>query len=138
MSYVTSLASVSHYSNVDTYTGVDAANPHRLVLMLLDGALGKLALAKGSMARNEIKAKGEALGQTISIINGLRASLNLSDGGDIAANLDNIYEYIERQLLQANLKNEPALLDEGSDLLREIREAWDAIPYADRTHHQAV
>lgn len=125
-------ASINHYSRVNTYTGVSAADPHRLVLMLLDGALGKLALARGNMARNDVRAKGEAIGQAISIVNGLRTSLNLQEGGQIARNLDDLYDYITRQLLQANVKNEPVLVEEAADLLREIREGWDAIPVEQR------
>ena len=121
---------VSHYKQVDRFTGVNEASPHRLVQMLLDGALEKIAIVKGLMTRNEVGKKGEVIGQAISIIGGLRSSLDMKSGGEIAVNLDNLYEYMERQLIQANIKNDAELLDEVVDLLREIKSAWYSIPGA--------
>lgn len=128
MGIPTTAGNVSHYKQIDCYTGVAEADPYQLVLMLLDGALGKFAVAKGYIARNETAKKGEAIGQAISIVNGLRSSLDMSAGGEIAANLESLYEYIERRLLEANLNNDVAILDEVSSLLREIKAAWDSIP----------
>lgn len=117
-----------HYRQVDNYTGVADADPHQLVLMLLEGALGKIAFVKGLMAHGEAGKKGEVIGQAISIITGLRSSLDMSTGGELAANLDDLYDYMERRLVQANLKNDAAILDEVSSLLREIKNAWESIP----------
>ena len=128
MSYTTTNGSVNQYSNVDNYTGVTDANPHQLVQMLLDGAIGKIAVVKGLMLRGETAEKGKVIGQSISIVGGLRSSLDMKAGGDLAANLDDIYEYIERRLLESNLKNDVTILDEATSLLREIRTAWVAIP----------
>ena len=133
MSFITTKNSVNHYSNVDSYTGVTDADPHQLVQMLLDGALGKIAIVKGLMVREDIAKKGEVIGQAVSIIGGLRSSLDLSAGGELAANLDDLYEYIERRLLQANLKNDVTILDEVSTLLHEIKTAWESIPPESRT-----
>ncbi|WP_456417512.1 flagellar export chaperone FliS [Thiolapillus sp.] len=123
----------NHYSQVDTYTGVNGADSHRLVLMLLNGALSNIAVAKGSIERQDISAKGEAIGQAISIVNGLRASLDLDAGGELAVNLDNLYDYMERRLLEANIHSEPKMLEEVSGLLHEIKEGWAAIPLEVRT-----
>jgi flagellar protein FliS len=101
--------------------------------MLLDGALGKIAVAKGLMSRNETAQKGEVIGQVISIVGGLRASLDMSAGGEIAANLNNLYEYIERRLLESNLKNDASILDETGALLREVKTAWESIPQESRS-----
>ena len=128
MSYTTTNGSVNQYSNVDNYTGVTDASPHQLVQMLLDGAIGKIAVVKGLMLRGETAEKGKVIGQSISIVGGLRSSLDMESGGDLAANLDDIYEYIERRLLESNLKNDVTILDEATSLLREIRTAWVAIP----------
>lgn len=128
---------VSQYSQVNRVGGVTDADPHRLVLMLLEGALGKMATVKGLIMRGEIAKKGEVIGQAISIIGGLRSSLDLSKGGEIAANLDNLYEYIERQLIQANLKNNIEIVNEVVSLLREIKTAWDSIPVESRTKPSA-
>lgn len=128
MGMTTSAGNVSHYNQVDCYTGVTEADPHQLVQMLLEGALGKIAVAKGLMKRNETATKGEIVGQAISIVGGLRSSLDMSAGGEIAANLDKLYVYIERRLLEANLSNDVAILDEVASLLREVKTAWESIP----------
>jgi len=128
MGMTTSAGNVSHYNQVDCYTGVTEADPHQLVQMLLEGALGKIAVAKGLMKRNETATKGEIVGQAISIVGGLRSSLDVSAGGEIAANLDKLYVYIERRLLEANLSNDVAILDEVASLLREVKTAWESIP----------
>ena len=125
---LTSIKSYANqYSQMDSCTGVTEASPHRLVQMLLDGVLGKIAVVKGLMLRNDISKKGEVIGQAISIIGGLRSSLDMEAGGEIAVNLDNLYEYMERQLIKANLENDTTLLDEVVILLREIKAAWDSI-----------
>lgn len=124
---------ISHYNQVSRVSGVTDADPHRLVQMLLEGALSKIAMVKGLMMRNDIAKKGEVIGQAISIVGGLRSSLNLSAGGELAVNLDNLYEYMERRLLQANMKDDTTILDEVSALLREIKSGWDLIPVESRT-----
>ncbi len=133
MGFTTTKNNINHYSSVDSYTGVTDADPHQLVQMLLDGVLRKISTVKGLMIRKEIAKKGEVLGQALSIVAGLRSSLNLSDGGELATNLDDIYEYIERRLLEANLKNDVAILDEASKLLHEIKTGWESIPPESRT-----
>ena len=137
MGITASAGNVSHYQQVDCYTGVAEADPHQLVRMLLDGALGKIAVAKGMMSRREIAKKGEVIGQAISIVGGLRSSLDMSAGGDIAANLDNLYEYMERRLLESNVNNDTGILDEVASLLREIKSAWESIPQEARSKPDA-
>lgn len=107
---------------------VASATPHRLIQMLMEGALDRVASARGHMQRGETAGKGAQISWAISIIDGLRVSLDKSVGGDIAQNLDDLYNYMMLKLTEANLKNEPALLDEVADLLRQIKTAWDAIP----------
>jgi flagellar protein FliS len=124
---------VNQYKNVDNYTGVIDADPHQLIHMLLDGALGKLSIVKGLMKRKDTTNKGQIIGQAISIVSGLRLSLDMEAGGDIAVNLDNLYEYIERRLLEANLKNDTGIIDEVVLLLREIKSAWESIPEESRS-----
>ncbi len=124
---------ISAYNQVNRVGGVTDANPHRLVSMLLEGALGKIATVKGLMIRNDIAKKGEVIGQVIAIVGGLKVSLNKDAGGDIAQNLDNIYEYIERQLVKANVDGNVSILDEVADLLREIKSGWELIPVEART-----
>lgn len=128
MNYSKPHAALQQYSQVGAQTGVAYASPHRLIQMLLDGAIDKVALAKGYMLRGDIPQKGGHISWAISIINGLRMSLDKTAGGEIAHHLDDLYDYMERRLLEANLKNDPEMLGEVSVLLRKIKEAWDAIP----------
>jgi flagellar protein FliS len=116
------------YGKVAVGSEVAFASPHRLVQMLMEGALEKIATAKGHMTRKEYEAKGNQINWAISIIDGLRGSLNREEGGEMANNLDNLYAYMVRRLAEANLRNEVAILDEITSLLLEIKSAWDVIP----------
>jgi flagellar protein FliS len=127
MSYAGVRNALDQYSQNAVRTGIESASPHRLIQMLLEGALGKIAAAKGYMERREIQSKGEQIGSAISIIEGLKASLDHDKGGEIARNLEDLYMYMERRLIEANRDNDTSLLDEVSDLLKQIKEAWDAI-----------
>lgn len=116
------------YATVGMETGVAAANPHKLIVMLFDGAKTAVLNAQQHMKSGETAAKGQAISQAISIIDsGLRASLDKAAGGEIAMNLDALYEYMSNRLLMANLNNEPAILEEVGSLLSQLREAWEAI-----------
>ncbi len=103
-------------------------DPYRTVQMLLQGAMDRIAIAKGHMQRQEVRQKGEFISKAISIIDGLQAGLDRESGGAIAGNLDGLYEYMQHQLLKANLENDLTILDEIAGLLANIKEAWDAIP----------
>lgn len=119
---------VGQYKAVGNQTGVTEASPHRLIQMLLDGALDKIARAKGAMQRGEIEEKGSNISSAGSIVLGLRSSLDMDAGGELAVNLDSLYDYMFRRLMDAHISNEAAALDEVSSLLREIKQGWDAIP----------
>ncbi len=127
MSYPHTHGALNAYHQVGVNAAVADASPHQLIQMLLNGALEKIASAKGHMLRNNHE-KGSCISQVISILDGLRDSLNFEMGGDIAENLNQIYEYCQRRLLQANAENDPRLLDEVTALLREIKTAWESIP----------
>lgn len=120
-------AALQQYQQVKNRTVMDSASPHRLIQMLFEGALERLASAKGHIQRGDMARKGESIGKTIGIIGGLRSALDFEAGGDIASNLDALYDYMERQLLLANLNSDAAIVDEVSGLIREIKEGWDAI-----------
>lgn len=116
------------YSRVGVETGVATADPLGLVLMLYDGALKALTMARGHMERREIAAKGEALSRAIQIIDeGLSASLNVVEGGGVARQLKELYAYMCRRIVLANINNDPLILDEVASLLRELRVAWATI-----------
>jgi len=119
---------LQQYGQVATQAQAGAASPHRLITMLLDGAMEKIAAGKGSMLRSDFAQKGQLISGAIAIVNGLRMSLDKKVGGEIAQNLDALYEYMARILMEANVNNNPKQLDEVSSLLGEIRSAWIAIP----------
>ncbi|CAA0090803.1 Flagellar secretion chaperone FliS [Zhongshania aliphaticivorans] len=116
------------YASVGAQSQVSAASPHRLIQLLMDGALARLAIAKGHMQRREVPQKVTAVNRTMSIIDGLRMSLDHSIDSSMSDNLENLYDYMNRRLLLANINNDIGGLDEVSSLLRELKEAWDAIP----------
>ena len=128
MSSANAQSALKEYGKVSVQSGASYASPHRLILMLLDGALEKISSAKGYMQRGEIENKGSYISWAISIIEGLRLSLDSDTGGEIAENLDNLYDYMLRRLLEANLKNDETMLDEVSDLLKTIKTSWLEIP----------
>ena len=121
------MAALKQYQTVNTQAQVFDASPHRLIQMLMEGGLSRLAQAKGAMERGQVALKGELLGKAIAIIGGLREGLDLRQGGELAANLDSLYEYMSSRLLQANRSNDVAIIDEVAGLLRTIKSAWDAI-----------
>lgn len=128
-----SAIALKQYQQTSVHSGVMDASPHRLIQMLLDGALSRILSAKGALRQNDIAKKGEQIGSAISIVDGLKASLDFKQGGDISKNLDALYEYINHILLQANIKSDEALLDEAGKLLSQIKMGWDAIsPNAQR------
>ena len=120
-------AALKQYQSVNLQARVMDATPYQLTQMLMEGGLARLAQARGAMEHGNIALKGELIGKALGIIGGLRDSLDLEQGGEIAANLDNLYEYMTRRLLEANLNNSLQQVEEVSQLLREIKEGWDGI-----------
>lgn len=118
---------MKQYQTVNVHAQVTEASPHRLIQMLLEGGLQRIAQARGALQHGNIALKGELIGKAMGIVGGLRDGLNLEKGGEMAANLDNLYAYMMQRLSMANLKNDPAMLDEVAKLLREVKEGWDAI-----------
>lgn len=126
MTYNNPRSAIQEYAQAGAQ--VADVEPYKTVQMLLQGAMDRIAIAKGHMLRKEVVQKGEFIGKAISIIEGLQASLDYESGGAIAGNLDGLYDYMQRQLLKANLENNLTILDEIFGLLANIKEAWDAIP----------
>ncbi len=119
---------LKHYSNVRAHTHTEGASPHRLIQILIDGALEKIRSAKGMIERRDIPEKVRHINWTLSIIDGLRQSLDMEKGGEIAQNLDALYDYMQRRLVVANMENDPRIMNEVAGLLNEIKTAWDAVP----------
>jgi len=116
------------YAKVGVETGVNTADPHKLILMLFDGALLQVRTAGIAIGNKDIPAKGTAISKAIEIIiNGLKVSLDLSAGGELAQRLAALYDYMSDRLLYANLHNSQPALDEVAGLLATLREAWAEI-----------
>lgn len=116
------------YRKVGLETQLESASPHHLIVMLFDGALIAVANAQRQMENKEIAEKGSSISRAIEIIaNGLQACLNMEAGGEIAVQLDALYEYMGQRLLHANLRNDVAALKEVAGLLQELKEAWEKI-----------
>ncbi len=120
-------SAVSSYRQVGS-AEASYATPHRLVQMLMAGALDRIMKAKGDVQRNEPETRHKDISWTITVIDALRGSLDFEQGGEIAVNLDLLYDYIARRLNDADINNDAEPLAEVESLLREIKEAWDAMP----------
>jgi len=116
------------YTKVGVETGVAEATPHKLILMLFDGAIVALAAARRHMDEKDLALKGADISKALNIIiNGLRASLDLQVGGELSERLYALYDYMAERLLHANLHNDTAAIEEVSHLLGELRSAWEEI-----------
>jgi flagellar protein FliS len=133
MTYGKKRAGIAEYGKVAAESEVNYATPHRLVQMLMEGALEKVATAKGCIERKDLEGKSRQISWAMSIVNGLRSSLDLEAGGAIAVNLDDLYAYMIRRLIDASAQNDPDALSEVMGLMLEIKGAWDAMPDALRS-----
>jgi flagellar protein FliS len=116
------------YTRVGIETGLSGASPHRLVEMLFTGFADAIAQAKGALQSGQVDLKCNAVGRATRIVDeGLKAGLNVTGGGALAADLAELYAYITRRLVHANLKNDIAALDECLALMQPLRQAWAAI-----------
>lgn len=118
--------SIKNYQSIGTQTSIVDADPHRLIQLLFEGAASRIAAAKGHIDRKEYDKKSSQINSAISIIGGLQDSLNL-DAGEIAQNLERLYNYMIRRLFEASIRNDVTMLDEVSQLLNQIKSAWDEI-----------
>lgn len=121
---MTNQSAAASYQSVKTHASAEAASPHKLIEMLFDGALERIAQAKGAMEYGQIEMRNNKINSAISVVGGLRESLDHDNGGEIAANLDGLYVYVQNTLSRANYNNDPAKLEEAAALLGEIRSAW--------------
>jgi flagellar secretion chaperone FliS len=128
MTVMNAFAAINAYKKVGVESKVIGADPHQLTSMLFHGALERIANAKDEILRKDIAAKGQSISKAIAIIGeGLHASLDKRVGGELAQNLSALYDYMVRRLIEANLKNDIAILDEVTELLGGLTEAWDSI-----------
>jgi flagellar secretion chaperone FliS len=118
---------LNKYKSIELHSRVETASPHELIELLLQGARSHIATAQGNIQRNQIKEKGENIGKALTIVEGLKSSLNHELGGEIAINLQKLYDYIQIILTKANLKNDEDLLAQSNVLLSQVHHAWQAI-----------
>lgn len=120
--------SLQAYKKVSIDSQLSAASPHKVIQMLMAGAIERLIQGKAAMQQGNIAVKGERLGKALDIVISLRTCLSMDDGGDIASNLDALYDFMIRQISQANQNNDGKAIDDVVEMLREIKSAWDQIP----------
>ncbi len=133
------LNALKAYKKIGVENDIPFADPQKLILMLFEGAQISIREAKQHMLDNEIAQKGISISKAITIIdNGLRASLDIDKGGEIAKNLHSLYEYMTHRLLIANIKSNPEILDEVFKLLSELHSAWASIGTPKTLHNTAT
>lgn len=128
----TAFNTAAQYRQLNVQTSVASASPHQLIEMLFDGVRDRLNQAIGSVERGDIATRSNSINSAVEIISGLQASLDFEQGGEIAANLEALYDYMQRRLFRANVDNDIAGLVEVADLVDTIRAAWSAIAPTDQ------
>ena len=118
---------VRQYQSLNVQTSVGSADPHQLIDMLFQGACDRIMQAEGCLEHNDLEGKAKAINACIDILSGLQASLDHEKGGEIAANLESLYDYMQRRLFRANTDNDVHGLHEVADLMKTLRTAWQAI-----------
>ncbi|PYY78742.1 flagellar protein FliS [Pseudomonas sp. TKO26] len=121
------MLALRQYQKVGAQAQTSEASPHRLVQMLMEGGLDRIAQAKGAMERKDTANKGLFISKAIGIIGGLREGLDLENSMDTLGDLDSLYAYMMKRLAEANIKTDPKILDEVTGLLRTVKDGWDAI-----------
>lgn len=122
------LNALKQYKSVDLRATVETASPHKLIAMLFDGALGALARAKGAIERNSIQERTTHLNKASEILVTLKGSLDLEKGGEVATNLDGLYDYMLRSVMQANRNNDLDKVQEIMDLISDVKQGWSEMP----------
>ncbi|MDR2625821.1 MAG: flagellar export chaperone FliS [Zoogloeaceae bacterium] len=116
------------YAELARESDVRAASPHRLVVLLFEGAASAISVARVHASEGHFAERGANISKAIDIIsNGLKASLDVQAGGELAERLSALYDYMVSRLLWANMKNDVPTLDEVQSLLGEIHDAWRQI-----------
>lgn len=118
---------LNEYRQTSVTAGAAYADSHALVSMLFDGLQERISIAKGAMERKDYAMKGQAISKAMDIITYLQTCLDKEKGGELAVNLDELYNYVIRRLLEASSANRSEWLDEVSSLLQEVGSAWAAI-----------
>ncbi|EDQ00699.1 flagellar export chaperone FliS [Shewanella benthica] len=133
--------SLQSYRKVSLDNEIGVASPHRIIQMMFEGALQRIAQSRYAIENADIANKGVNIGKAIGIISGLNSSLNMEEGGEMVNNVSDLYDFMLRRLSEANISNDIKALDDVSEILKTIKEGWDAIPAEDHhivSHTEAV
>lgn len=104
------------------------ATPHQLILLLFNGAIESLSVASGAIDQKDIELRGKHISRAVTIVNGLRDTLDLDKGGEVADNLFSLYSYMAREIFNAGYHNDKETLDNVAQMLKDIRGSWEQIP----------
>jgi flagellar secretion chaperone FliS len=121
------MKALHQYQSVNRQTSVIDVDRHKLISLLFEGALERINMAKARIQAKDFEGKNKLIGKSIEIVAGLRSFLDLNNGKDLAKNLYDLYEYCERRLFEANVKNDVEALEEVAQHLRKVREGWEGI-----------
>ncbi|MDG2141421.1 MAG: flagellar export chaperone FliS [Gammaproteobacteria bacterium] len=119
---------ISNYTQVAATNNEDTKTPHELIKLLFDGLTDRIASARSALAKEDREERAKAVTKAQTILWGLRDSLDFKVGGELAVNLDSLYEYCLRRLTTAHAKEDDEIFSEVMDLMVSIRDAWRAIP----------
>ncbi len=119
---------IESYGQVKVTTGVSKSNSVELIQMLFDGLIESMSAAKGHILHKSLEDKSKAIARASRIVLGLQGALDFEKGGDLAKNLNELYDYVTRRLLHVNAYNDLEALDEIQGLMMEIRSAWETVP----------
>jgi flagellar protein FliS len=131
--YASSRQYAEEYRRTASTSNVLDADPHKLIALLFAGASERIRRAEASLASGNMALKGKSIGEACSIVGHLNGSLDHEAGGEMAANLSALYDYVVRLLTEANLHNDASKLGEALQLIGEIDAAWNAIPQDKRS-----
>ncbi len=132
MSTIHATTGTNAYQQVSRYAGIEGATAHQLVSMLMQCAIDNLAMAKGFIERKNYDKKAQSLRKVIAIVTELQSSLDKENGGDIANNLSNLYDYIFKLIIVASMENRPETITEASELMLNLLDSWNMIPEQQR------
>ncbi|MBT8112604.1 MAG: flagellar export chaperone FliS [Gammaproteobacteria bacterium] len=132
MNMTAATVAIDEYRSSGVLGDVERSDAHGLVNLLFKGAIDHMLAANGYIERKQKQEKAVRITKAIAILDGLRSSLNIVDGGEIAQNLDDLYDYMQRRLVVANADDDASIINEVMGLLREIQEAWNTMPYEAR------
>ncbi len=121
------MSGLAQYRTISAASRVQDASPHRLIQLMFEGLLARLATARGQIQRRDYQGKGQSLANALAVINALQQCLDMDKGGELARNLDALYDYCQKRLFAANVQNDVSIVDEVTQLVERIKSGWDAI-----------